>query len=158
MSEPPHSFTKSESFEQSLEFPLTADSTIRFAAEPESEPEEHLYLSAKCNLIVNYLPQDIDDNKLSQLFQHCGELASVRVIRDRVSKKSLGYGFVKFTSEEAAKIAIGTINGFVIGKKSIKVSYARPASEDIKNCKVYVTHLPKSYSEQSIREFFAEVS
>ena len=108
----------------------------------------------RCNLIVNYLPQEIDDASLAMLFSDDGEICSAKVIRDKATKKSLGYGFVKFVNDADAKSSVEAKNGLPIGSKRLKVSFARPASEDIKNCKVYVTNLPKTHDEQSIRELF----
>ena len=97
----------------------------------------------KCNLIVNYLPQNIDDTALAILFANEGVVSAAKVVRDKLTKKSLGFGFVKFRKEEDAKEAIAAKNGFVIGHKKLKVAYARPSCEEIKNCKIYVTNLPK---------------
>ena len=97
----------------------------------------------KCNLIVNYLPQNIDDTALAMLFANEGVISAAKVVRDKLTRKSLGFGFVKFKKEEDAKEAIAAKNGFVIGHKKLKVAYARPSCEEIKNCKIYVTNLPK---------------
>ena len=53
--------------------------------------------------------------------------------------------------------AIEAKNGFIIGHKKLKVSVARPASNDIRDCKLYVTNLPKEYTEQEIIELFSQV-
>ena len=50
----------------------------------------------KCNLIINYLPHSIDDAALLVLFSEYGEISMAKVVKDKASKKSLGYGFVKF--------------------------------------------------------------
>lgn len=80
-----------------------------------------------------------------------------RVIRDKNTKKSLGYGFVKFAEDDDAQAAIEKMNGFPIGHKVLKVSVARPASMDIRNCKLYVTNLPQTYNEREVIELFQEV-
>lgn len=117
--------------------------------------DENFESADRCNLIVNYLPQEFDDDSLAKLFSHDGELSTTKVIRDKVTKKSLGYGFVKFVNAADAYAALEAKNGLVIGHKKLKVSFARPASNDIKNCKVYITNLPKSYEEHSVRELFS---
>ena len=48
------------------------------------------------------------------------------MIRDKITKKSVGYGFVKFFNEKDAKDAIGHKNGLILGNKKLKVTYARP--------------------------------
>mmetsp|Transcript_18914 Transcript_18914/g.19034 ORF Transcript_18914/g.19034 Transcript_18914/m.19034 type:complete len:437 (-) Transcript_18914:383-1693(-) len=112
--------------------------------------------SDKCNLIINYLPQDINDNALRSLFAECGEIAQAKVVRDKMTKKSLGFGFVKFIDEEDAQSAIMQMNGFPIGHKKLKVSLARTPSDDIRNCKLYVTNLPRVYTEYDVANLFSQ--
>lgn len=80
-----------------------------------------------------------------------------KVVTDRNTKKSLGYGFVKFAREDDAKTAIKKLNGFTIDHKCLKVSIARPPSLEIRNCKLYVTNLPKEFGENDVVELFREV-
>lgn len=80
-----------------------------------------------------------------------------KVVRDKQTRKSLGYGFVKYLAKESAENAIRCKNGLMMGNKTIKVSYARPASEDIKNCKLYVTNLPKDFGEADVIDLFQQV-
>jgi protein sex-lethal len=56
---------------------------------------------------------------------------------------SYGFGFVNYTNEEDAEKAINTLNGLQVQNKRIKVSYARPSSEDIKETNLYITNLPR---------------
>mmetsp|Transcript_8334 Transcript_8334/g.12422 ORF Transcript_8334/g.12422 Transcript_8334/m.12422 type:complete len:524 (-) Transcript_8334:1703-3274(-) len=116
----------------------------------ESDP------AGKCNLIVNYLPHDIDDPSLKNLFAEFGEIVMTKVVRDKNTKKSLGYGFVKFLKEEDAAQAIDKMNGLSLGHKNLKVSVARPPSLEIRNCKLYVTNLPKEYSERDVVLLFKQ--
>lgn len=135
--------------------------------------------SSACNLIVNYLPHDIDDNGLrvcieflfswqvclllfsffffQGIFQEFGEIIMTKVVRDKNSKKSLGYGFVKFAKDADAAHAIEKMNGSNMGHKLLKVSIARPPSLEIRNCKLYVTNLPKEFGEREVVNLFQEV-
>jgi len=108
----------------------------------------------KCNLIINYLPHSIDDAALLSLFSEYGEINMAKVVKDKASKKSLGYGFVKFINEEDALAAVEAKNGFPMGHKKLKVSIARPASDEIRNCKLYVTNLPKEMTEKEVLHLF----
>lgn len=56
------------------------------------------------------------------MFAVHGDLAHVKVVYDRSTGKSMGYGFVKFTTNEAAAAATAAINGMAIDRKRIKVS------------------------------------
>lgn len=80
-----------------------------------------------------------------------------KVVRDKNTKKSLGYGFVKFLKEDDAVFAIDKMNGYSLGHKNLKVSIARPPSLEIRNCKLYVTNLPKEYTEREVVALFKEV-
>jgi RNA recognition motif-containing protein len=81
-----------------------------------------------------------------------------KVIRDKQTRKSLGYGFVKYMAKESAEEAIRKKNGLMMGMKTIKVSFARPPSDDIKNCKLYVTNLPREFGEGEVADLFQQVS
>jgi RNA recognition motif-containing protein len=91
------------------------------------------------------------------LFEGYGVILEAKVIRDKETKESMGYGFVKFANDEDAAKAIQFRNGFHVGSKIIKVSIARTSSEHIKNCKVYAVNLPKTYAEIDVRNLFSEV-
>lgn len=110
----------------------------------------------KCNLIINYLPQFITDDQLKSLFAEHGEIVHAKVVRDRVTKKSLGYGFVKFLLYDDAKRSVELKSGFVIGDKVLKVSFARVPSENIRNCKLYITNLPRLYTDADMHTLFAQ--
>ena len=74
-------------------------------------------------MFVFHLPADVDDDQLRKLFEPFGLLESVKVIEDKISKESKGYGFVKFQHLEDAMRAVSTMNGFAIGNKRLKVSF-----------------------------------
>lgn len=112
------------------------------------------FQTEKNNLIINYLPHHVGDDGLQAIFNDCGEIVSVKVVRDKSTKKSLGFGFVKFADENSAIEAVRLKNGIMIDNKRLKVSLARPASDDIKNCKLYVTNLPNESSEASVGKLF----
>ena len=94
---------------------------------------------------------------MQNIFSEHGEITMAKVIRDKMTKKSLGYGFVKYLTKESANEAIQKKNGLSIGLKVLKVSFARPPSDDIRNCKLYVTNLPKEYTELDVVDLFKQV-
>lgn len=77
-----------------------------------------------CNLIVNYIPTPVTDEDLRELFEPFGVVVSARVIVDRVTNHPKGYGFVKYTTKEAAKEAIRQMNGYKIQNKHLRVTQA----------------------------------
>ncbi|XP_044016361.1 ELAV-like protein 3 isoform X22 [Aphidius gifuensis] len=110
---------------------------------------------SKTNLIVNYLPQTMTQEEIRSLFSSIGEVESCKLIRDKVTGQSLGYGFVNYHRPEDAEKAINTLNGLRLQNKTIKVSYARPSSEAIKGANLYVSGLPKNMAQQDLENLFS---
>ncbi|CAG5119509.1 unnamed protein product [Candidula unifasciata] len=111
--------------------------------------------TSRTNLIVNYLPQTMSQDEIRSLFASIGELESCKLIRDKPTGQSLGYGFVNYKRIEDAEKAINTLNGLRLQNKTIKVSYARPSSESIKGANLYVSGLPKSMTQQDLEKLFS---
>jgi ELAV like protein 2/3/4 len=109
----------------------------------------------KTNLIVNYLPQTMTQEEIRSLFSSIGEVESCKLIRDKVTGQSLGYGFVNYHRAEDAMKAISTLNGLRLQNKTIKVSYARPSSEAIKGANLYVSGLPKHMAQPDLERLFS---
>ncbi|KAH9586436.1 RNA recognition motif domain [Trypanosoma melophagium] len=76
------------------------------------------------NLIVNYLPPLMDETELYRLFSQFGPIESVKIIYDKETKESRGYGFVKYVHFFSATYAINGLNGYHIVGKRLKVAYA----------------------------------
>jgi len=111
---------------------------------------------SKTNLIVNYLPQTMTQEEIRSLFSSIGEVESCKLIRDKTTAgQSLGYGFVNYVRAEDAEKAINTLNGLRLQNKTIKVSFARPSSEQIKGANLYVSGLPKSMTQQDLEALFS---
>ncbi len=81
------------------------------------------------NLYVGNLSYSLGDDDLQALFATHGDVDSARVIMDRASGRSKGFGFVEMSDEEAAKAAIEAINGTEIDGRSIVVNEARPRED-----------------------------
>ncbi|XP_075157449.1 sex lethal isoform X2 [Haematobia irritans] len=108
------------------------------------------------NLIVNYLPQDMTDRELYALFRTCGPINTCRIMKDYKTGYSFGYAFVDFASEIDAQNAIKTVNGITVRNKRIKVSYARPGGESIKDTNLYVTNLPRTITDDELEKIFGK--
>jgi cold-inducible RNA-binding protein len=80
-------------------------------------------------IYVGGLPFQTDDSQLAQMFSTYGEVASAKVITDRDSGRSKGFGFVEMNDNEAAKKAIEELNGAELGGRSITVNEARPMEQ-----------------------------
>lgn len=77
-------------------------------------------------LFVGSLPWAIDDQGLEDLFKDFGTVTSAKVIVDRETNRSKGFGFVEFDDDDAAKAAIDKLNGTDVQGRSIVVNEARP--------------------------------
>ncbi|XP_060971519.1 polyadenylate-binding protein 6 isoform X8 [Cannabis sativa] len=80
-------------------------------------------LEKASNLHVTNLDILVDDNKLRKHFSCCGNITSVRVMRDE-NGVSKGFGFVRFSTHEEAKNALKTLDGTVLEQKSLRVTFA----------------------------------
>lgn len=77
-------------------------------------------------LFVGSLPWAIDDQGLEDLFTEFGTVSSAKVIIDRETNRSKGFGFVEFEDDAAAKASIEKLNGTDIQGRAIVVNEARP--------------------------------
>ncbi|ESO04987.1 hypothetical protein HELRODRAFT_185541 [Helobdella robusta] len=106
------------------------------------------------NLIVNYLPQTMSQDDLKSLFSSLGELESCKLIRDKATGMSLGYGFVNYKNPDDAQKALQTLSGLRLQNKTIKVSLARPSSETIKGANLYVSGISKNWQVTELDNLF----
>ncbi len=82
------------------------------------------------NIYVGNLSFKIEESELSKLFEKYGEVSSVKIITDKYSGRSKGFGFVVMDNDEEAKNAIGELNGTEIDSREIVVNEARPRREN----------------------------
>ena len=80
-------------------------------------------------LYVGNLPYNISDDQLSDMFAKFGTPDSAKVITDRDSGRSKGFGFVEFSNDEQAKQAL-SLNGTEFGGRALTVNEARPKTEN----------------------------
>jgi len=108
----------------------------------------------KTNLIVNYLPQTLNDDEFRLMFTSIGPIYSCRIMRDKRTGYSFGYGFVNYVKTQDATQAIATLNGKNIQNKQIKVALARPSGEDIKHANLYVKGISKDMTRNELTALF----
>src|ERR1700693_3278127 len=77
-------------------------------------------------LFVGSLAYSVTDEELAEVFSEAGTVESAKVILDRDTNRSKGFGFVEMSSEEEAKAAIDKLNGKEISGRAIVVNEARP--------------------------------
>ncbi|MGD9049857.1 MAG: RNA-binding protein [Anaerolineae bacterium] len=81
------------------------------------------------NIYVGNLSYDTTEDTLRTLFAEYGEVEAVRVITDRYTGRSKGFGFVEIATEEAAQEAIGALNGKSVDGREIRVDKAKPRAD-----------------------------
>jgi RNA recognition motif-containing protein len=75
-------------------------------------------------LFVAGLPFDLDDQELQDMFTPYGAVTSAKVILDRDTRKSRGFGFVEFSSEAEAREAIKALDGASLEGRNMTVKVA----------------------------------
>ena len=81
------------------------------------------------NIYVSHLDWNTTDDSLQNLFTQYGEVTSARIITDRETGRSRGFGFVEMANDEEGQKAIDTLNGTEFEGKTINVAVARPKEE-----------------------------
>lgn len=77
-------------------------------------------------LYVGSLPYSTTEQELSELFSQHGTVQSAKVITDRYTGQSRGFGFVEMATGEEAQKAITALNGSPLGGRTLVVNEARP--------------------------------
>lgn len=84
---------------------------------------------AKQNLFIGSLAYATTDDTLKEFFEKIGPVASARVITDRDSGRSKGFGFVEYEDEANNQKAVDQLNGQDLDGRAIAVSVARPKED-----------------------------
>jgi len=80
-------------------------------------------------LYIGNLSFSVRDEELSNAFASFGTIVSARVVMDRDTGRSKGFGFVEFDSDDAGQNAIESMNGKELSGRPINVSEARPQTD-----------------------------
>src|SRR5689334_7063856 len=81
------------------------------------------------NIYVSNLGFNVKDEDLKKFFTPFGEVTSAKIINDRETGKSRGFGFIEMSDDEASKKAISELNDKMIDGRAIKVTEARPKED-----------------------------
>jgi len=82
------------------------------------------------NIYVGNMSFDVTEADLRQAFEGFGQVESVRIIQDRYTGRSKGFGFIDMPTEDEAQSAIKGLNETDLKGRSINVNEARPRPED----------------------------
>ena len=81
------------------------------------------------NIYVSNLSFAVTDEDLRSYFAEYGEVTSAKVIMDKYTNRSKGFGFVEMSDDAAAQKAIAELDGATVDGRTIKVNVARPKEE-----------------------------
>ena len=81
------------------------------------------------NIYVGNLSWNTDNRQLTDLFSQHGTVDTARVLTDRETGRSRGFGFVEMPNDDEARAAIEALNGFEYDGRALKVNEARPREE-----------------------------
>ncbi|MBB1284937.1 RNA-binding protein [Flavisolibacter sp. BT320] len=81
------------------------------------------------NIYVSNLSFNVQDEDLREFFTEYGEVTSAKIITDRETGRSRGFGFVEMSDDEASKKAIAELDGAEVEGRTIKVMEAKPKED-----------------------------
>lgn len=81
------------------------------------------------NIYVSNLSYSVQDDDLKGFFQEYGEVSSAKVIMDKYTSRSKGFGFVEMPDDAAAQKAIAELDGGLVEGRAIKVMIAKPKED-----------------------------
>ena len=81
------------------------------------------------NIYVSNLSFNVQDEDLRQFFAPYGEVVSAKIIMDKMTNQSRGFGFVEMSDDTASKKAISELDGKTLDNRTIKVMEARPKED-----------------------------
>lgn len=82
------------------------------------------------NIYCGNLPYNVVEEDLKEIFEEYGEITSVKIINDKLTGRSKGFGFVEMENDDEARKAIEELNNAELSGRNIKVNESRPKSND----------------------------
>jgi len=80
-------------------------------------------------IYVGNLNYRMTEDALRELFEQHGEVVSVKIVKDRFSGRSKGFGFVEMASKDEGETAIQKLNDSEVEGRNIRVNFARPRND-----------------------------
>lgn len=85
---------------------------------------------AGCNLFVFHIPNDMTNQDLFNYFTTFGNVISARIMIEKDTGRSRGFGFISYDNAASAEAAIKGMNGFQVGRKRLKVQHKKEKVDD----------------------------
>ncbi len=81
------------------------------------------------NIYVGNLNYDTTEDELKQAFEQYGQVESVKIISDRYTGRSKGFGFIEMPGDDEGRAAIEALDGSDLGGRNLKVNEAKPRED-----------------------------
>jgi RNA recognition motif-containing protein len=81
------------------------------------------------NIYVGNLSYGMSEDELRNAFGAFGEVSSVKILMDRETGRSRGFGFVEMPNKDEAETAIAQLNGKEVGGRALRINEARPREQ-----------------------------
>jgi len=81
------------------------------------------------NIYVGNLDYKVTEDDLKGVFEECGTVEEVKIITDKYTQRSKGFGFIVMNNDDEAKAAIDKLNGVTLGDRELAVNEARPKKQ-----------------------------
>lgn len=82
------------------------------------------------NIYVGNLSQQVTENDLREAFESFGQVTAIKIIKDRFTSESKGFGFIEMPVKQEAESAMEDLNGTDLKGKTINVNEAKPRSDN----------------------------
>ncbi|XP_075673734.1 polyadenylate-binding protein 2-like [Castanea sativa] len=109
------------------------------------------------SLYVGDLEQNVTDSQLYDLFNQLGQVVSVRVCRDLSTRRSLGYGYVNYSSPQDAARALDVLNFTPLNGKPIRIMYSHrdPSIRKSGAGNIFIKNLDKAIDHKALHDTFS---
>jgi polyadenylate-binding protein len=151
-----HQLSDAERALDTMNFSMIKDRPCRIMW---SQRDPSLRRSGVGNIFVKNLHVSIDNKQLYDTFSLFGNILSCKVVTDRESGDSKGYGYVHYETAEAANAAIDKLDGMLIDGQEVQVGHfvrrnERPGQNDWTNC--YVKKIPLEWDDERLNKEFSQ--
>lgn len=151
-----HQLTDAERALDTMNFSMIKNKPCRIMW---SQRDPSLRRSGVGNIFVKNLSTEIDNKQLYDTFSLFGNILSCKVVVDRGTGKSKGYGYVHYETNEAANAAIDKLDGMLIDGQEVQVGVFmrrndRPDINEWTNC--YVKNIPYEWDDDRLSEEFSK--